>query len=136
MPTVYGVANGLFRRPLRTIVQDNAPVPEPECLKVEAPRFSKYTRKTFANYEKLGRVYENAMEITRPDNTPHFWKVRQYFTVDITAGHLVQIGDAVSVRLTRSFKEHEAMETLHLGVKRRNATKTWKEYNKLADNWW
>lgn len=92
MPTVYEVAHGLFRRPLRTIVQNNAPVPEPEHLKVEAPRFSKYTRKKFANYEKLGRVYENTMEITRADNTPHFWKVRQYSTVDITAGHWCRLG--------------------------------------------
>lgn len=136
MPTVHEVAKGLFRRPLRVVAQNYPPIPEPEPPKAESPRFSKLTRKKYAEYEELGRVYENVMETTRPDNTPHVWKVRQCSTVISTAGHLLQIGDAVSVRLKRSFQEHEAMKILHLEVKRRNTTKTWKEYNKLADDWW
>ena len=76
------------------------------------------------------------MEVTRSDKTPHVWKVRQYSVVAIITGHSLQIGDTVSVRLTRSFQEHEAIKTLHLEVKDRNKSKEWKEYNKLADDWW
>ena len=76
MPTVYQIANGLFRRPLRVITQDIPQIPEPEPPKTDPPRFSKLARKRFAEYEKLNRVYENSMEITIPGNTPHVWKVR------------------------------------------------------------
>ena len=88
-PTVYDVAKGLFRRPLRDTVQKPPSIPEPEPPKAEAPRFSKLARKKFAEYEKLGRIYENAIQITRPDNIPHVWKVREYSTVTSTAGHLL-----------------------------------------------
>jgi len=76
MPTVYEVAKSLFRRPLRVAGQNRPPVSEPEPPRPEAPRFSKAVRKRFAEHEKLNRVYENSMEVTGPDNTPHVWKVR------------------------------------------------------------
>ena len=136
MPTVYEVAKGLFRRPLRVASQNIPPILEPEPPMADPPRFTKLTRRRFAAYEKLNRVYENSMEITRPENAPHVWKVCWYSLVTITAGHPLQIGDTVSVRLKQSFQDHEALKTLHLEVKRRNETKTWEEYNKLADNWW
>jgi hypothetical protein len=134
-PTVYQVAKGLFRRPLQAAGQDSALVLEPGPPQAEPPRFSKVARRRFAEYEKLNRVYENSMEVTKPDNT-HIWKVRRYSHVTVTAGHLSQIGDTVSVRLKRSFQEHEAIRTLHLEVKGRNEKKPWNEYNKLADDWW
>ena len=76
MPIVYQIANGLFRRPLRVITRNIPQIPEPEPQMADAPRFSKLARKGFARYEQLNRVYENSMEIIRPDNTPHVWKVR------------------------------------------------------------
>jgi hypothetical protein len=76
MPTIYQIANGLFRRPLRVVTQNRASIPEPEPLKPDAPRFSKRARRRFAENEKLNRVYENSMEITRPGGPPHVWKVR------------------------------------------------------------
>ena len=76
MPTVYQIANGLFRRPLRVVTQNIPPIPEPEPPVADPPRFSKLARKRFATYERLNRVYENSMEIVRPGSTPHVWKVR------------------------------------------------------------
>jgi len=78
MPTVYQIANGLFRRPLRAVAPQRSPILEPEPPKADSPRFSKLARKRFAANEQLNRVYENSMEMTRPDNTPHVWKVRRY----------------------------------------------------------
>lgn len=76
MPTVYQIANGLFRRPLRVVTRDVPQIPEPEPPNADAPRFTRLARKGFATYERLNRVYENSMEIIRPGNTPHVWKVR------------------------------------------------------------
>ena len=76
MPTVYQIANGLFRRPLRVITQDIPQIPEPDPPKTDPPRFSKPARRRFAAYEKLNRVYENSMETTIPGHTPQVWKVR------------------------------------------------------------
>jgi hypothetical protein len=76
MPTVYQIAKGLFRRPLRVGTQHFPPTPEPEPPKAEPPRFLKRARKRFAEYEKLNRVYENSLEIVRPGNAPYAWKVR------------------------------------------------------------
>jgi len=76
MPTVYQIANGLFRRPLRVVTQNVPPIPEPEPPKADPPRFPKLARRGFAAYERLNRVYENSMELARPGNVPHVWKVR------------------------------------------------------------
>lgn len=75
MPIVYQIANGLFRRPLRVVTESNPQILEPEPPKADAPRFSKLALRGFARYEQLNRVYENSMEMTRPGNTPHVWKV-------------------------------------------------------------
>ena len=76
MPTVYQIANGLFRRPLRVVTRGDPQVPEWDPPEANAPRFSKRARSDFATYEHLSRVYENSMEILRPGDTPHTWKVR------------------------------------------------------------